>query len=90
MLQHNSSDQLKSLWDEFDKIQVIIQRIRDLQGHVNPSVLNHRQEIPAFEKWLLDNGSVYSATVSIEKWHPAMKVTAIAVIQVSKINDAKP
>lgn len=64
VLQHNSSDQLRSLWDEYDKSQVIIERLRDLQGHLTPN-MSRTEKILSLEKWLQDNGAVYINAVRV-------------------------
>lgn len=64
VLKHNSSEQLVSLWDEYDKIQVIIQRLQDLQGK-DTIVPSRMDKIPTFEKWLRDHGAVYTSVSAI-------------------------
>lgn len=64
VLQHNSSDQLKSLWDEYDRIQVIIEQLRDLQAHP-ASEISRSEKIPSFEEWLQGHGAVYFENVSL-------------------------
>lgn len=64
VLQYNSSEQLKYLWEEYDKIQVIIGCIVDLQGH-QTHVYNRTEKIPCFEKWLQDNGAKYFDSVNV-------------------------
>jgi hypothetical protein len=65
VLQHSSSDQLKHLWEEYDKIQIVIERLSDLQGHES-CVLSRTEKFPCFKKWLQENGASCFDNVSVE------------------------
>lgn len=62
VLQNDSSEQLVSLWDEYDRMQVLVCRLRDLQstGHV---VTNRAEKMPDFERWLELHGASYTGNV---------------------------
>ena len=63
VLQGSSSNQLGALWEDYDRIQVIISRLRDLQGCPSSSVPKRAEKIPCFEKWLQDHGVVFADKV---------------------------
>ena len=64
VLQHSSSEQLATLLDEYDKIQLIIERLRDLQSQPDAQVVTNRQDsLPSFEKWVQSHGANYQDNV---------------------------
>lgn len=65
VLQNSSSEQLGSLWEEYDKIQVLIYQLRDLQSCPQGAhAIKRADNLPTFEKWLQDHGAVYCDNVS--------------------------
>ena len=69
VLQYKSSEQLKYLWEEHDKIRVIIGHIVNLQGH-QTSAFNRTEKIPSFQKWLEDNGAKTFDSVRVLSANP--------------------
>lgn len=51
-----------SLWEEYDKIQVCIHKLRELQG-IRHTPTNRADNLPAFEHWLKKHGAVYRDNV---------------------------
>ena len=66
MLQNSPNEQLVSLWEEYDGIQGLICRLRDLQ--VACPETNRADHFPVFEKWLKENGAIYHENVCTFKW----------------------
>ena len=63
MLQNDSSEQLISLWDEYDRIQVLVHRLREQQEC--PILKDRAEKMPDFERWLEIHGAVYSGNVGV-------------------------
>lgn len=68
VLQGSASEQLVSLWDEYNKIEVVISRLRDLQNtqhSLSNKNQNRAENLPIFEKWLQGHGAVYGDSVGV-------------------------
>ncbi len=64
VLQHSSSEQLDVLLGEYDKMQLLIGRLRDLQNQPEAGAVTNREDcLPSFEKWVQSHGVNYQDNV---------------------------
>lgn len=63
VLQHSSSEQLATLLDENDKIQLVVKCLKDLQSPETGSALNRENNLPAFIEWVNAQGGSFQDVI---------------------------